>query len=58
MHFSLTTILIIVPLLVSATPTPEKPFITIPLNKRIDVYRSDGSVDIEVLKLQADYSIA
>jgi hypothetical protein len=58
MHFSLTTIFIAVPLLVSATPTVEKPRITIPLNKRTNVYRGDGSVDIDVLKLQVAYSTA
>ena len=56
MHFSLATVLAVVPLLVSAAPTSQKPHLTIPLNKRTDVYRRDGSVDIEVLKLQAAHS--
>jgi hypothetical protein len=58
MHFSLATILAVAPLLVSAAPTVEKPRITIPLNKRTNVYRIDGSVDTEVLKLQAAHSAA
>jgi cathepsin D len=58
MHYSLATILAVLPLLVSAVPTAQKPRITIPLNKRTNVYRSDGSVDIEVLKLQAAHSTA
>jgi len=58
MHFSLATILAVVPLLVSAVPTAQKPRITIPLNKRTNVYRSDGSVNIENLKLQAAHSTA
>ena len=58
MHFSLATILAVLPLLVSAAPTTQKPRVTIPLNKHTNVYRSDGSVDIEVLKLQAAHSVA
>jgi cathepsin D len=58
MHFSLATILAVIPLLASASPTTQKPRVTIPLNKRTNVYRSDGSVDIEVLKLQAAHSTA
>jgi cathepsin D len=58
MHFSLATILAVVPLLVSAAPTPQKPRLSIPLDKHTNVYRSDGSVDIEVLKLQAAHSTA
>jgi cathepsin D len=58
MHFSLATILAVVPLLVSAAPTVQKPRIHIPLTKRSNVLRRDGSVDIEVLKLQAAHSTA
>jgi hypothetical protein len=58
MRFSLVTILAIAPLLVSAAPTTQKPRATIPLSKHTNVYRSDGSVNIEVLKLQAAHSVA
>lgn len=58
MHFSLATILAVVPLLVSAAPTTQKPRVTIPLSKRTNVYRSDGSVDIDALKLHAAHSTA
>ncbi len=52
MHFSLATILAVFPLLVLSTPTTQKPRLTIPLKKRTDVYHSDGSINIEALKLQ------
>jgi hypothetical protein len=58
MIFSLGTILSIAPLLVSAAPTTETPHTTIPLNKRTNVYRNDGSVDIEALKQQVAHSTA
>jgi cathepsin D len=58
MHFSIATILIIVPILVSAAPTTQKPHITIPLNKHTNVHRSDGSVNPEALKLQVARSVA
>lgn len=58
MHFSLATILAVIPLLVSAAPTTQKPRVTIPLSKRTNVYRSDGSVDIDALKLHAAHSTA
>lgn len=56
MRFHLATILAVTPILVSATPTTENPPLTIPLNKRTNVYRSDGSVDIEALKAQVAHS--
>lgn len=52
MHFSLATILVIVPLLASASPLAQQPRVTIPLQKKSNVYRSDGSVNIDVLKGQ------
>jgi hypothetical protein len=58
MHFSLATILVVVPLLVSAAPTTQKPRVTIPLRKHTNIYRSDGSVNTEALKLQAAHSVA
>ena len=57
MHFFLPTILAD-PLLVSAATTTQKPRVTIPLNKRTNLYHSDGSVDTELLKRQAAYSTA
>jgi hypothetical protein len=57
MHFFLATILA-VPLLVSAATTTQKPRVTIPLDKRTNLYHSDGSVDTELLKQQAAYSTA
>jgi cathepsin D len=53
MHFPITTILAVLPLLASATPIAQHPRVTIPLTKRTNVFRQDGSVDIEVLKIQA-----
>jgi hypothetical protein len=58
MHLSLATILAVVPLVVSATNTTQTPHVTIPLKMRGDFYRSDGSVDIEALKRNADYTTA
>jgi len=57
MHFSLATIIAVLPLLAAASPIAQKPRITIPLTKRTNVYRSDGSVDIEVLKLHQAHSV-
>lgn len=58
MYFSLATIIAVLPLLAAASPVAQKPRVTIPLTKRTDVYRRDGSVDIEVMKLQAAHSTA
>jgi hypothetical protein len=58
MHLSIATILAVFPLLVLSTPTTQKPRLTIPLTKRTNVYRRDGSVDIEALKLQLARSTA
>jgi cathepsin D len=58
MHFFLAPIFAVGFLLVSAARTTQKPRITIPLNKRTDIYRSDGSVDIKVLKRQTAQSTA
>jgi len=58
MHFSAATILAVVPLLVSASPTMQKPRVTIPLNKRTNVFLNDGSVDVKMLKLQAASSVS
>jgi cathepsin D len=52
MHFSLATILAIVPLLASASPLAQQPRVTIPLQKKSNVYRTDGSVNVDVLKGQ------
>lgn len=58
MHFSLATIIAVLPLLASATPIAQQPRVTIPLSKRTNVFRRDGSVDIEVMKSQAAHSTA
>jgi cathepsin D len=56
MHFSLTTILAVVPLVLSAANTTQTPPATIPLKRHGSIYRSDGSVDLEALKRNADYT--
>jgi cathepsin D len=56
MYFSLAMILAVVSLVVSAAT--KKPHATIPLNKRTNINRSDGSVDFNVLKRQTYYSTA
>jgi len=58
MHFSTATILAVLPLLVSAAPTTQKPRVTVPLSRHTNVYRSDGSVDVKILKLQAAHSVS
>lgn len=58
MHFSLATIIAIVPLLASATPLSQSPHATIPIFKRTDRRRHDGSVDFEALKRSVSASIA
>jgi cathepsin D len=58
MHFSLATILAVVPLVLSAANTTQTPPVTIPLKRHGSVYRSDGSVDMEALKWNADYTTA
>jgi hypothetical protein len=58
MHLSLATILAVPSLLVSAAPNTKKPHLTIPLSKRTTLHRSDGSVDIEVLKMEDAHSAA
>lgn len=58
MHFSLTTIITALPLLAAASPIAQEPHITIPLAKRDNVLRRDGSVNIEALRHQAAWSTA
>jgi cathepsin D len=58
MQFSIATILAVLPLLASASPIAQQPRVSIPLSKRSNVFRRDGSVDIEVLKIQAAASTA
>ncbi|KIM26783.1 hypothetical protein M408DRAFT_177621 [Serendipita vermifera MAFF 305830] len=58
MHFSLATILAIVPLLASASPLAEYPRTSIPLAKRSKMYRSDGSLDVEHLRNHLSSSTA
>jgi cathepsin D len=57
MQFSLATILAVLPLLAAASPIAQQPRITIPLTKRTNVFRSDGSVDIEKMKIQVAHSM-
>jgi cathepsin D len=58
MHFSLAIILAVVPLVLSAANTTQTPHITIPLKRHGSVYRSDGSVDLQALKRNVDYTNA
>jgi cathepsin D len=58
MHFSLATILAVVPLVLSAANNTQTPHVTIPLKWRGNMYRSDGSVDFEALKRNADQTTA
>jgi len=46
MHFTTAFIVVAIPFLVSAAP---KPGISIPINKRSSLKKSDGSVDIKAL---------
>jgi hypothetical protein len=55
MSFSLVAILAVVLLVVSTVHTAHT---RIPLSRRTNVYRSDGSVDLEALKRETDHSIA
>jgi hypothetical protein len=54
MHFFLATILAVVPLAVSAANTTHT---TIQLKRHTEVYRRDGTVDVEALKREIDNSI-
>jgi hypothetical protein len=58
MHFSLATLIIVVPLLASATPLAQSPRVTIPISKRTNLRRQDGSVDISALTGSVSASIA
>src|SRR5271170_2455028 len=58
MHFSLATIIAVVPLLASATPLAYSPRTTIPISKRANLHRDDGSVDTEALKASVAASTA
>jgi hypothetical protein len=55
MHFSLAAGLAVVLLVASTAHTTHT---TIPLSRRTNVYRSDGSVDLEELKRETDHSTA
>jgi hypothetical protein len=57
MHFSLATIIAVVPLLASASPLSQVPYVTINISKRTDVHHHDGSVNAEGLKGSVDASI-
>jgi hypothetical protein len=58
MHVSLATIIAVVPLVLSAANTTQTPHVTIPLKMRGNFHRSDGSVDLEALKQNADHTAA
>jgi hypothetical protein len=58
MRFSLATIITVVPLLASATPLVQSPRVTIPISKRTNLRRQDGSVDVEALKASVSASTA
>ena len=55
MNFSLAAILAVVLIVVSTAHTTHT---RIPLSRRTNVYRSDGSVDLEALKRETDHSTA
>jgi hypothetical protein len=50
MHFSIPTILAIVPLFASASPLAEQPRVTIPLSERNHLYKRDGSVNLDKIR--------
>jgi hypothetical protein len=50
MLFALATIIAVVPLFAAASPLSQPPHITIPISKRANFRRDDGSVDAEALK--------
>ena len=50
MHLSLAAIIVVVPLLASATPLAQSPRVTIPISKTTNLHRNDGSLDVEALK--------
>jgi hypothetical protein len=56
MNFSLVAILAVIPLVVSAANTMQTHHVTIPLKMRGNFYRSDGSVDFEAFKQNADHT--
>jgi hypothetical protein len=50
MHFSLATIIAVVPLLASASPLAKQPHSAISLARRGDLHQEDGSIDADKLK--------
>jgi cathepsin D len=50
MHFSLATIIAVVPLLVSASPLAKQPHSTISLVRKSNLHQEDGSIDDDKLK--------
>jgi cathepsin D len=58
MHFTIATILAVIPVVVSAANTTQTPHVTIPLKRRGNIYRSDGAVDLEALKRNSNHTAA
>ncbi|KAG8797102.1 hypothetical protein FRC20_005065, partial [Serendipita sp. 405] len=58
MHFSVATLLTIAPLLALSSPVPQSPRATIPLSRRSNLYREDGSLDLAVLRGQLSRTTA
>jgi len=50
MHFSLATIIAVVPLLASASPLAKQPHSTISLARKSNLHQEDGSIDPDKLK--------
>jgi cathepsin D len=58
MHFSIGTILAIVPLLVSASPLAEQPRVTIPLSERSNLFKQDGFVNLDKVREHRGFTVA
>jgi cathepsin D len=50
MHFSLATIIAVVPLLASASPLAKQPHSTVSLARKSHLHQEDGSLDADKLK--------
>ncbi|KII94327.1 hypothetical protein PLICRDRAFT_101811 [Plicaturopsis crispa FD-325 SS-3] len=52
MHFTIGTVLAVLPLLATATPVAKQPRATIPLHRRNNLVKDDGSVNADALRAQ------
>jgi cathepsin D len=57
MHFSLATIIAVVPLLASASPLAKQPHSTISLARKSNLHQDDGSLDADKLSGHLSSSI-